>query len=71
MRPREPGRRVGGAVLPGPGKFPPYKGNGRPRMSPFDEKHLAPQRFSEDEPKPSPGMPKTADYLYAFRGTFD
>ncbi len=33
--------------------------------------HLTPQPFSEDEPKPSPGMPKTADYLYAFRGTFD
>jgi hypothetical protein len=24
--------------------------------------HLTPQPFSEDEPKPSPGMPKTADY---------
>jgi hypothetical protein len=33
--------------------------------------HLTPQPFSEDEPTPSPGMPKTADYLYAFRGTFD
>jgi len=33
--------------------------------------HLSPQPFPEGEPKPSPGMPKTADYLYAFRGTFD
>ena len=33
--------------------------------------HLTPQPFPEGEPKPSPGMPKTADYLYAFRGTFD
>ena len=24
--------------------------------------HLTPQLFSEDEPKPSPGKPKTADY---------
>ena len=32
---------------------------------------LTPQPFSEDELKPSPGMPKTADYLCAFRGTFD
>jgi hypothetical protein len=27
--------------------------------------------FAEDEPTPSAGMPKTADYLCAFRGTFD
>ena len=27
--------------------------------------------FAEDEPASSRGMPKTADYLYAFRGTFD
>ena len=33
--------------------------------------HLSPQPFSDDEPKPSPSLPKTADYLYAFRGTFD
>ena len=33
--------------------------------------HLSPQPFAEDEPKPSPDKPKTADYLYAFRGTFD
>ena len=33
--------------------------------------HLTPQSFSEEEPTPSPGMPKTADYLYAFHGTFD
>jgi hypothetical protein len=33
--------------------------------------HLTPQRLPEDEPKLSPGMPKTADSLYAFRGTFD
>ena len=26
--------------------------------------------FAEDEPTPSPGMPKTADYLCASRGTF-
>jgi hypothetical protein len=33
--------------------------------------HLSPRPFSDDEPKPSASMPKTADYLYAFRGTFD
>ena len=33
--------------------------------------HLTPLRFSEDDPKPSQRMPKTADYLYAFLGTFD
>jgi hypothetical protein len=33
--------------------------------------HLAPRPFPEDEPRGSAGMPKTADYLYAFRGTWD
>jgi len=33
--------------------------------------HLTPQPLSEEEPKALTCMPKTADYLYAFRGTFD
>ena len=32
--------------------------------------HLTPRPFSEDEPQASAGMPKTADYLHRFRGTF-
>jgi hypothetical protein len=33
--------------------------------------YLTPQPCSENEPTASPGMPKTADELYRFRGTFD
>ena len=33
--------------------------------------HLAPRPFPDEEPRAAPGMPKTADYLYAFRGTWD
>jgi len=32
---------------------------------------LVPHPFSEGEQQAVAGMPKTADYLYAFRGTFD
>src|SRR5918995_6930310 len=40
-------------------------------MPHFMSEHLSPQPFPEDELTPSPRMPKTADFLYAFRGTFD
>lgn len=33
--------------------------------------HLTPHPFSEEGPEPPSGMPKTADYLHRFRGTFD
>ena len=32
---------------------------------------LTPRPQPEEEPRTSRGMPKTVDYLYAFRGTFD
>ncbi len=33
--------------------------------------HLTPHSFSEKEPQASAGMPKTADYLHRYRGTWD
>jgi hypothetical protein len=33
--------------------------------------HLTPRPFPEEEPQVPAGMPKTADYLHRFRGTFD
>jgi hypothetical protein len=33
--------------------------------------HLTPHQFPENEPTDAAGMPKTADYLHRYRGTWD